>query len=152
MDSVIHIDFDEVEHFGSVPKEDRKANRILALKLLDRLIEHYGRIEKVPESDRDLHQVRLFLGAYEEAFVNTDVIDLRNRVQGLATKLGVRQMDILELIAAETEMTARTIKSKIYKNAFKVAEKRAVSVELVYLEQISGVSYIEECSEETYYK
>lgn len=139
----IHIDFDTIDQMGAVTRPDKIKNRMEATKLLDKLVENFGGLDRVPEDNPLLHRVRIYLGAYEDAFTECNVVDLRERIVRLARTADQSQYEILELLSYEVDITARTIKAKIYKNRFTVSEKRAISNELTRLETIWGLAPLE---------
>lgn len=103
---------------SGLSRELRRAKRLRAISLIDDLSIDFGGVENVPDSNEDLKEARLLLGALDNQIMPTDVDSLRVRIAKASRNHRIPQNYIYQLLGYYLDINAQTVKDKAYNNRF----------------------------------
>lgn len=122
-------------------REQQNDYRGQATLILEDLNHRYGTVGSIPDNDPKLCEARMLLGVYDNDFVETDTITMRERINRVGRVAGWTYGSVIDELLSGTTLYARTIKTKILNNSFTIKERRLMWQQLIELEKRFKVPY-----------
>lgn len=122
-------------------REQQNDYRGQATLILEDLNHRYGTVGAIPDNNPKLCEARMLLGVYDNDFVETDTITMRERINRVGRVAGWTYGSVIDELLSGTTLYARTIKTKILNNSFTIKERRLMWRQLIELEKRFKVPY-----------